>query len=199
VPGLAALACAVLAACSGGCAPSADRGAASPSAQSPASSSHIGGPLGSPGNPLVMSCADESWPGYPATAPVNPGPHDLAVGPMYFANARLLATETPAQHGYASFGDHGRFYKFGVVVRPGAIVTVTIGGSGRGHAMIVIGPDAVISATYHACRQAGGFFAGGLAFTRPPYRGCVPLDVTAGAPPRVWHSVISLFAGSCAR
>ena len=43
----------------------------------------------------------------------------------------------------------------------------------------------MISATYHACRKAGGFFAQGFAFTRPPFRGCVPLDVTAGGQAQV--------------
>jgi hypothetical protein len=170
---------------------------------SPASSPHVTGPLGSPGHPLVLSCAAEAWPGYPdRPAPVTPGPHDLAIGPLYFAYGRALATETPAQHGYAPFGRHGRFYKFGLVVRPGATVTVTIGASARGHALIALpvnGSDrGVTSATYHACRQAGGFFAQGFAFTGPPFRGCVPLEVTPGGQARVRHVTLSLFAGSCA-
>ena len=50
-----------------------------------------------------------------------------------------LATETPARHGYSLFGRHGRFYKLALVVRPGATVTVTIGASARGHAVIDAG------------------------------------------------------------
>jgi len=120
---------------------------------------------------------------------------------MYFPVGLALATYTPAQWGYASFGRHGRLYKLPLVVRPGATVTVTIGASARGHVMIDIGrkvPGGVTSATYHACRKAGGFYAQGFAFTRAPFRGCVPLDVTVGGQARVRHLTLSLFAGSCA-
>jgi hypothetical protein len=117
---------------------------------------------------------------------------------MYFPVGLALATYTPAQFGYAKFGRHGRFYKLPLVVRPGATVTVTIGASARGHAVIATGPAGVTSATYHACRKAGGFFAQGFAFTRPPFRGCVPLDVTIGGQARARHLTLSLFARSCA-
>jgi hypothetical protein len=87
------------------------------------------------------------------------------------------------------------------VVRAGATVTVTIGASARGHAVIALavnGSDrGVSSATYHACRKAGGFFAQGFAFTRPPFRGCVPLDVTIGGQAPARHLTLSLFARSC--
>jgi hypothetical protein len=200
---LATLTCTILAGCTGVSTPDTNRTATSSPSQSPANSPRVTGPLGSPGNPLVLPCAAEAWPGYPdPPAPVTPGPHDLAVGPMYFAGALALATGTPAQHGYATFGRHGRFYKFGVVVRPGATVTVTIGARARGHAVIALavnGSDrGVTSATYHACRKAGGFYAQGFAFTRPPFRGCVPLDVTVGGHARVRHVTLSLFAGPCA-
>jgi hypothetical protein len=199
---LAALTCAILAGCTGASTPGAARPATAPPAPAPASSPHVSGPPGSPGNPLVLSCAAEAWPGYPdPPAPATPGPHDLAAGPVYFAGALDLATDTPARHGYATFGRRGRFYKFGLVVRAGATVTVTIGASARGHAVIglaVNGSDrGVTSATYHACRKPGGFYAQGFAFTRPPFRGCVPLDVTVGGQARVRHVTLSLFAGSC--
>lgn len=196
---LATLTCAILAGCTGASTSNTNRTATSSPAQSPASSLHVTGPLGSPGNPLVLSCAAEAWPGYPdPPAPVTPGPHDLAVGPMYFPGGLALATYTPAQYGYAPFGRQGRFYKLPLVVRPGATVTVTIGASARGHAVIAIGPGGVTSATYRACRKAGGFFAQGFAFTRPPFRGCVPLDVTIGGQVRARHLTLSLFARSCA-
>ena len=197
----ATLTCVVLAGCTGASTPGTNRAAASSPAQSPAGSTHVTGPLGSPGNPLVRSCAAESWPGPPGRAPVTPGPHDLAVGPMYFPAGLALATQTPAQWGYAPFGRHGRFYKLPLVVRPGATVTVTIGASARGHVMIDVGadvPSGVSSATYHACRKAGGFYAQGFAFTRPPFRGCVPLEVTVGGQAQARHLTLSLFAGSCA-
>ena len=202
---LAALICAMLAACTGVSTSSTNRAATSPSSPSQASSSHITGPLGSPGNPLVVSCDAESWPGPPSPpAPVTPGPRDLAVGPMYFPGGLALATHTPAQWGYAPFGRHGRFYKLPLVLRPGATVTVTIRASARSHAVIAapgagqLGPGGVTSATYHACRHAGGFFAQGFAFTGPPFRGCVPLEVTVGGQALVHHITLSLFAGSCA-
>jgi hypothetical protein len=121
---------------------------------------------------------------------------------MYFAGARGLASMTPAQHGYAPYGRDGRFYKFGVVVRPGATVTVTIGPSARGHVVMAMAENgselSVTSATYHACQGAGGFYAQGFAFTGPPYRGCVPVDVTVGGQSQVRHATLSLFAGHCA-
>jgi hypothetical protein len=181
--------------------PGAPPGTASP-AQPPASP-HIAGPLGSPGNPMVLSCAAEVWPGYPdPPAPASPGPHDLAIGPMYFADGLTLASKTPAWDGYAPFGRHGRFYKIGVVVRPGATVTVTIGATARGHVaigLVVNGSDrGATSVTYHACRKAGGFYAQAFAFTRPPFRSCVPLSVMVSGQARVRHVTLSLFAGSCA-
>jgi hypothetical protein len=63
--------------------------------------------------------------------------------------------------------------------------------------VIVTAPAGVTSATYHACLTAGGFFAQGFAFTRPPFRGCVPLDVTIGGQARARHLTLSLFARSC--
>ena len=198
---LVTLTCAILAGCTGASTPDTNRTATSSPAQSPASSPRVTGPLGSPGNPLVLWCAAEAWPGPPGRAPVTPGPYDLAAGPMYFPGGLAVATYTPAQYGYAPFGRHGRFYKLPLVVRPGATVTVTIGASARGHVMIDVGgyvPSGVTSATYHACRKAGGFYAQGFAVTRPPLRGCVPLDVTVGGQAAVRHLTLSLFAGSCA-
>jgi hypothetical protein len=171
-------------------------GAAAPGeAAAGRATTHPAGPPGSPGNPLVLSCGAEAWPGYPdRPVRVSPGPRDLAAGPVYFAGGRTLATETPAQFGYAPFGRHGRAYKIGFVVRPGAAVTVTIAAAARGHAVIDNGASSV---AYHACRTAGGFFAQNFAFTHRPFRGCVPLDVTAGGQPRVRHVTLSLFAGPC--
>jgi hypothetical protein len=179
--------------------PGGRSGIASPARRS--ASPHIVGPLGRPGNPLVLSCAAEAWPGYPGPpVPVIPGPHDLAVGPIYFANGLTLATKTPAWYGYSPFGRHGRFYKIGLVVRPGTAVTVTIGATARGHAVfgLAVNSGGATSVTYHSCRKAGGFYAQGFAFTRPPFRGCVPLDVTVRGQVRVRHVTLSLFAGSCA-
>jgi hypothetical protein len=185
---LVALTCAALAGCSGG-----------PAAPGPDQSPRVSGPPGSPSNPLVRTCADEAHPEGPA--PVNAGPRDLAVGPVYFAGARAIARYTPAQFGWAAFGRHGRFYKFGLVARPGVVVTVTIGPSARGHAVIEMNVDGVnrgmTSVTYRSCRTAGGFYAQGIAFTHPPFRGCVPVDVTVAGQPGTRHATLPLFARHC--
>jgi hypothetical protein len=123
---------------------------------------------------------------------------------MYFPGGRALATYTPAQYGYAQVGLHGRFYKLALVVRPGATVTVTIGPGVRDHVVITppgagqLGVAGVAAITYHPCRTAGGFFAQGSAFTSPPFRGCVPLEVAVAGQARVRHLTLSLFAGQCA-
>jgi hypothetical protein len=122
---------------------------------------------------------------------------------MDIAGGKAMATYSPAEYGYSSDGHGGRFYKFGMIVRPGATVTVTIGATARGHVLIAapgvgnLGLAGVASATYHACRLAGGFFAQGFDFTHRPYRGCVPLDVAIGNRPPVRHVTLSLFAGPC--
>ena len=66
------------------------------------------------------------------------------------------------------------------------VVTVTIAPSARGHAVIEMNVNGVnrgmTSVTYRSCRTAGGFYAQGIAFTHPPFRGCVPVDVTVAGP-----------------
>lgn len=201
----AALTCAILAGCSGPSTPSAARSAAAPPAQPPASSPHVTGQTGSPGNPLILSCAAEAFPGYPGSpVPSHPRPEDLAIGPLYIANGRMVAAETPAQYGYAPYGHNGRSYKIALVVTMGSTATVTIAPRARGH-VVIDNPSAqnrglggVTSITYHSCPHAQGFFAQGFAFTHRPTRGCVPLDVTIDNRPAVHHVTLSLFAGSCA-
>jgi hypothetical protein len=86
----------------------------------------------------------------------------------------------------------------------GSTVTVTIAPPARGHAVIdnpsaqSRGLGGMTSITYHSCPHAQGFFAQGFAFTHPPTRGCVPLDVTIDNRPPVHHVTLSLFAGPCA-
>ena len=87
------LACVTLAGCSGGAA------------------SRPSGPAGSPGNPQVFSCAEESFPGGPM--PPMPEPGDLAVGPLVIFNATKLATGDPT-----GWGEHGS-YKIPIMVTMG--------------------------------------------------------------------------------
>lgn len=199
---LATLAGAILAGCTGASPSSTNRPATPAASQSQASGAQRARPLGTAGNPLVLTCASEAFTGGPGTGPPvpsHPRSADLAVGPLYIINGRVLATANPA-----SYGDHGS-YKIPLVVRMGWTATMTIAPPARGHVVIdgpwdqIPGLGRVVSITYHSCPRAQGFFAQGFAFTHRPYRGCVPLDVTLGNRPPVRHVALSLFAGPCAR
>ena len=119
---VATLTCAILAGCTGSSTPGARTPTPSPS-PSPASSSHVFGPPGSAANPLALSCDNEVWP-VPAVSPR--GHADLVIGPLDIVNGKALATYTPAEYGYNSYGHGGRFYKVAVVMTMGATATVTV-------------------------------------------------------------------------
>jgi hypothetical protein len=180
VPALATLTCAILADCSAGGTSRAARHTTAPSPRPAASSPQAIGRIGSPGNPLLLSCAQEAFPGYPGPpVPSHPRPEDLAIGPLYLANGRIAAAQTPAQYGYAPYGRNGRSYKLALVVTMGSTATMTIAPPARGH-VVIDNPSAqnrglggVTSITYHSCPHKQGFFAQGFAFTHPPARGCV--------------------------
>ena len=175
------LACVTLAGCSGGAASRRPRHAG------PAT-----GPAGSPGNPQVFSCAEESFPGGPM--PPMPEPGDLAVGPLVIISGKAVATGDPS-----GFGEHGS-YKIPFFVPRGSTVTVTIDPPARGH-VVIDNPYArhgVTAATYRPCANVTGFYAQGFAFTDGQIRGCVPLEVRVGGQARVQRVTLSLFAGSCA-
>jgi hypothetical protein len=149
--------------------------------------------VGSPGNPLMLSCGNASIPNVSA-----PGHRDLVVGPLYIINARMSVDPSGAgptpQPGY----------KYPIAVRPGATVTMMIAPSARGHVVIdnPYGPSAgVTAATYQACRpsDAPGWivFVQGFTFTDGRTRGCVPLIVQAGRAARISYVTISLYAGPC--
>ena len=72
------LACVTLAGCSGGATSSGARG--------PATVRQALGPAGSPGNPQVFSCSEESFLGGPM--PQMPEPGDLAVGPLVIISGK---------------------------------------------------------------------------------------------------------------
>ncbi len=180
---LAALICAILAGCTGSGTPGG-----------PASSSHVFGPPGSAGNPLVLSCDARFGP----SLWFRPRPGDLVIGPLDLAGGKAVATMTPAKYGYSSDGHGGRFYKMGLALARGATATVTIAPPARGHVGMDIGSlSGVTSATYHSCAHQAVGFAQGFAFTHRPFRGCVPLDVTIGNRSPVHHVTLSLFAGTC--
>src|SRR5258708_26463054 len=106
---LAALICAILAGCTGSGTPGG-----------PASSSHVFGPPGSAGNPLVLSCDARFGP----SLWFRPRPGDLVIGPLDLAGGKAVATMTPAKYGYSSDGHGGRFYKVGVAVAKGGPAAV---------------------------------------------------------------------------
>jgi hypothetical protein len=197
---LITLDCAILAGCTGASTSSTNRAATPASPHSQASGAHRAGPLGTADHPLVLTCGAEAFTGTPGTGPPvpsHPRPEDLAVGPLYIINGKVLATANPA-----GYGDHGS-YKIPLVVRMGWTATMTIAAPARGH-VVIDNPAArnwglggVTSITYHSCPHAQGFFAQGFAFTYRPYRGCVPLDVTIGNRRPVRHVTLSLFAGPC--
>jgi hypothetical protein len=180
-PAVTAAACLILSACTGGAAPGAVQVTAT-----------AAGPAGSPGHPVVFSCAEESFAGDSAV-PQRPQPGDLAAGPLIIAGGQRLATADPA-----GYGEHGS-YKIPFTVTAGATVTVTIAPPARGHVVISnpYAPAGVTAATYRSCARAAGFFAQRFAFAGGQTRGCVPLDVRVGHQPRVRHLTLSLFAGSC--
>src|SRR5437868_5836093 len=82
------------------------------------------GPAGSPGNPQVFSCAEESFVAGPV--PKMPQPGDLTVGPLVIIDGKKVANADPA-----GWGDHGS-YKIPFFVPSGSTVTVTIDPPARG-------------------------------------------------------------------
>src|SRR5258708_25260334 len=118
VVSLAALICAILAGCPGSGTPGG-----------PASSSHVFGPPGSAGNPLVLSCDARFGP----SLWFRPRPGDLVIGPLDLAGGKAVATMTPAKYGYSSDGHGGRVYKMGLALAKGAPATVTIAPPAPGH------------------------------------------------------------------
>ncbi|MGH3123861.1 MAG: hypothetical protein ACRDND_22970 [Streptosporangiaceae bacterium] len=179
------LACVTLAGCTGGSASSAARHAA-PAARP------VTGPAGSPGNPQVFSCAEESFLAGPM--PQMPEPGDLAIGPLVIVSGNKLANADPA-----GWGEHGS-YKIPFFVTGGSTVTVTIDPPARGH-VVIDNPYArhgVTAASYHSCAHVAGFYAQGFTFTDGRIRGCVPLEVRVADQARVQRVTLSLFAGSCA-
>jgi hypothetical protein len=150
------------------------------------------GPLGSAGNPQVLSCNQEvqSTPGNR----VVPRRQDVVAGPLRFPNGRLLRTGQPNH-----WGSHGR-YKIPVVLAPGANVTLTIAKPARRYVVIsdpYIYSGHATSATYHACKHGWGAFVQGFTFTDGRTRGCVPLAVRIGGEARVRYIILALFDRAC--
>jgi hypothetical protein len=191
LPAVATLACLLAAGCTAS--HGAPRSVASAPAASPGSGARATALPGSPGNPLRLSCAQESFGGLPV--PQRPGRGDLPLGrSSYIPGGRWLATADPAGR-----GEHGR-YKVPLVVTMGSTVTVTIAPPARGRVLIdnpYSPARGVTSATYHSCARQPGFYAQGFVFTHGQARGCVPLDISGGHRARMTVITLSLFAGRC--
>src|ERR1017187_278296 len=118
IAALTTLTWAVLSGCTaGGTASGAHLPTPSPS-QPPASSRKATGQIGSPGNPLVLSCRQESF-SDPAPSQ-HPQPGDLAIGPLFFVDGKRLSTASPA-----AYSDHGS-WKIPIVLAMGSTATVEI-------------------------------------------------------------------------
>jgi hypothetical protein len=149
--------------------------------------------LGSPGNPLMLSCDQASRPPLQG-----PRPGDLVVGPLWIINGR----DSLDPNGAGPRPQHG--YKYPIAVTPGATVTMMIAPPARGHVVIdnPYGPPGVVAATYQACRpsfsRGWSVFVQGFTFTDGRTRGCVPLTVQTGRKARIRHVTVSLYAGPCA-
>jgi hypothetical protein len=149
--------------------------------------------LGSPGNPLMLSCDQTSNSG-----PQKPRPGDLVVGPLWIINGR----DSVDPNGAGPHPQHG--YKYPIAVTPGATVTMMIAPRARGHVVIdnPYGPSGVVAATYKACQpsfsRAWSVFVQSFTFTDGRARGCVPLTVLTGRKARIRYITVSLYAGTCA-
>ena len=169
-------------------------GCSSAATQQPNEQAHRAQAAGTPGRPLMLSCTERSNAGV-----VAPGPGDVVVGPLYIINAK----QSVDPNGAGSAPPHG--YKYPIAVAPGAVVTMMIAASARGH--VVIGnpygpPAGVAAASYRACQpgqqQGWTVFVQDFVFTDGRTRGCVPLTVRIGRAARIRHVTVSLYAGPCA-
>jgi hypothetical protein len=149
--------------------------------------------IGSPGNPLMLSCDQASF-----GEPTSPGHGDLVVGSLFLINARNSVDPS----GAGPTPPHS--YKYPIAVKPGATVTMMIAPSARGHVVIdnPYGPSpGVIAAMYQACQpnplQGWTVFVQGFAFIDGRTRGCVPLTVQTGFEAPIRRVTVSLFAGPC--
>jgi hypothetical protein len=176
---------------SAGCTAAVPHQSHQPAPVRPTTGASASGPIGSPGHPLSLGCAEQAISAGPAQLP---GGNDLVIGPLDIVNGRLLPTASPA-----GWGDNGS-YKIPVAVAPYGTVTVVIAARARGYVAIdnpYGPPGGVAAATYHSCQGAWTVFAQGFVFRGGRIRGCVPLDVQVAGQPQAHQVTLSLFAGSC--
>ncbi|HEV7933324.1 MAG TPA: hypothetical protein VGP70_13585 [Actinomadura sp.] len=132
-------------------------------------------------------------------APGAPEPDDFTIGPLRYGSAAAWATMKPPTG--VRLPDGRYFYKTGALLRPGAVVTVTVAPRARSYATIVVqgGLDGGSKAvTYNACPHAPETaWPGGFLLTRRT--ACLPLDVSVTGESATSHVVLSVYNGSCGR
>lgn len=125
------------------------------------------------------------------------GPDDVTVGPLIWKGLRTLADGDQSTRGGRN--SDGWHYRIITQVRPGAVVTVTVGAQQRARAGLEFGGGygtaPAPAVTFHGCPAATTAFPGGF-FVAGDGRACVPLDVRVGDGP-ARHVVVSFFNGRC--
>lgn len=122
----------------------------------------------------------------------SPGPGDVTAGALSWPGLAGWATADPAARGDGAGG-----YKLGVVIKAGAVVTVTVPDSHRDVAGLAYGQGsgytATSAVTFQGCAYADTAYIGGFHVEG---RRCVPFDVSAPGQPPV-RVTVSFFAGPC--
>ncbi|SRR6266851_2586140 len=147
---LAFASCAI-AGCSGAAPHQARHLPASQPPARPSARSSPSGPVGSPGNPLMLSCTGQSL----GPAGALPAPDDLITGPLDVLSGKKLATADPA-----GYGDRGE-YKIPVAIGPGA----TVADASRSTCGLLAGPGRATSRS--RCSQAPARPDGGAGKDEP--------------------------------
>jgi hypothetical protein len=122
---------------------------------------------------------------------------DVTAGPVTWKGLRAAADA--GQNTSGTHNSDGWHYRVALVVRPGAVVTVTIGAQQRARAGLEYGggygTTPAPAVTFHSCPGSATTFPGGF-FVAGDGRACVPLDIRSDDGP-ARHVVISFFKGAC--
>lgn len=142
----------------------------SPAAAPPGASASADPGTGSVEHPFQAGCSRSiRTPG-----PIQPA--DFAAGPLHYGSAASWATVPPPAD--VRLPDGRYFYKAGAILRPGAVVTVTVAPEARRYAALDVqyGPGrGSVSVTYRSCPAAPDTaWPGGFLLTEPT--ACVPLE-----------------------
>jgi|SRR6476660_1529028 len=141
------------------------------------------------GSRLVTCVSEEAH----AKADATPTATDLTVGAISWPGLKGWATGDPASYGSVESSD----YKVGVVVRAGAVVTVSVVGPDAGGVGLKYGQrsnfEPTTSVTFQGCKDYDTAYMGGF---HVPDRKCISFDIVEGGKPAV-RVTVSFFAGPC--